>query len=99
MGTMSLRVTDAGSNYIGAEWIWTEAEPPRSRCHPFRPVGRVDVPEDVAAGPDSGFITEAEFVVDGGYDAKDDFPGIMPRLIPPDTIRAGRPPPAGGNLQ
>ena len=44
--------------------------------HDQHPAGRVGTPDDVAAlaafllGPDSGFITGAEFVVDGGMTRK-----------------------------
>ena len=51
------------------------AERARPRQHP---AGRVGTPHDIAAlilfllSPDSGFITGANFTVDGGHDEKDD---------------------------
>jgi NAD(P)-dependent dehydrogenase (short-subunit alcohol dehydrogenase family) len=48
----------------------------REKDHAQHPAGRVGRPEDIAAlvayliGPDSGFITGANFVVDGGMTRK-----------------------------
>jgi NAD(P)-dependent dehydrogenase (short-subunit alcohol dehydrogenase family) len=48
--------------------------------HAFHPVGRVGKPEDVAemcvflAGPNAGFITGQEFVIDGGVTKKMIYP-------------------------
>jgi NAD(P)-dependent dehydrogenase (short-subunit alcohol dehydrogenase family) len=59
-------------NCISPGWIFTKGEPPRPEDHAFHPVGRVGTPDDIAAlvawlvGPESGFVTGAEFVVDGG---------------------------------
>lgn len=59
-------------NCISPGWIETKGDAPRPADHAFHPVGRVGVPDDVAAlaaflaGPDSGFITGSEFIVDGG---------------------------------
>jgi NAD(P)-dependent dehydrogenase (short-subunit alcohol dehydrogenase family) len=67
-------------NCISPGWIFTKGDPPRSEDHAFHPAGRVGTPEDVAAlvaflaGPDSGFITGAEFIVDGGVTRKMIYP-------------------------
>jgi NAD(P)-dependent dehydrogenase (short-subunit alcohol dehydrogenase family) len=59
-------------NCVSPGWIFTKGDPPRPEDHAFHPTGRVGTPDDIAAlvafliGPDSGFITGAEFVVDGG---------------------------------
>jgi hypothetical protein len=71
---------DVRVNCISPGWIFTKGEPPRPEDHAFHPVGRVGTPEDVAAltafllGPESGFITGAEFVVDGGVTRKMIYP-------------------------
>ena len=67
---------DVRVNSISPGWIFTKGDPPRPEDHAFHPVGRVGTPQDVAGlaafllGPDSGFITGAEFVVDGGLTAQ-----------------------------
>lgn len=67
-------------NCISPGWIYTKGEPPRPEDHAFHPAGRVGKPEDIAAlaafllGPDSGFITGSEFVVDGGVTRKMIYP-------------------------
>ncbi|MBW8269141.1 SDR family oxidoreductase [Caldovatus aquaticus] len=59
-------------NCISPGWIHTTGEPLRPEDHAQHPVGRVGQVEDVAAlvswlvGPESGFVTGAEFIVDGG---------------------------------
>lgn len=63
-------------NCISPGWIHTKGEPPRPEDHADHPAGRVGTVEDVAAlaafllGPESGFITGAEFIVDGGMTRK-----------------------------
>ena len=67
-------------NCISPGWIVTKGDPPRAEDHAFHPAGRVGTPEDIAAltaflvGPDSGFITGAEFMVDGGVTRKMIYP-------------------------
>jgi NAD(P)-dependent dehydrogenase (short-subunit alcohol dehydrogenase family) len=67
-------------NCVSPGWIFTKGDPPRTEDHAFHPAGRVGTPEDIAAlvallaGPDSGFITGAEFVVDGGVTRKMIYP-------------------------
>jgi len=67
-------------NCISPGWIFTKGDPPRAEDHAFHPAGRVGTPEDIAAlaaflvGPDSGFITGSEFVVDGGVTRKMIYP-------------------------
>jgi hypothetical protein len=67
-------------NCISPGWIFSKGDPPRGEDHAFHPAGRVGTPEDVAAltaflvGPDSGFITGAEFIVDGGVTRKMIYP-------------------------
>ena len=59
-------------NCISPGWIDVEDEALRPQDHAQHPAGRVGRVEDVAAlaawllGPDSGFVTGAEFVCDGG---------------------------------
>jgi NAD(P)-dependent dehydrogenase (short-subunit alcohol dehydrogenase family) len=71
---------DVRVNCISPGWIFTKGDPPRPEDHAFHPVGRVGTPEDVAAltaflvGPESGFITGAEFVIDGGVTRKMIYP-------------------------
>ncbi len=67
-------------NCISPGWIYTKGDPPRSEDHAFHPAGRVGTPDDIAAlaaflvGADSGFVTGAEFVVDGGVTRKMIYP-------------------------
>jgi NAD(P)-dependent dehydrogenase (short-subunit alcohol dehydrogenase family) len=67
-------------NCISPGWIVTKGPPPTPEEHAFHPAGRVGRPDDIAAlaaflaGPDSGFITGAEFVVDGGVTRKMIYP-------------------------
>jgi hypothetical protein len=71
---------DVRVNCISPGWIFTKGEAPRPEDHAFHPAGRVGVPEDIAAlvaflvGPDSGFITGGEFIVDGGVTRKMIYP-------------------------
>ena len=59
-------------NCISPGWIHTHGETLSAADHAQHPAGRVGTPEDVAAlavfllGADSGFVTGANFVVDGG---------------------------------
>jgi NAD(P)-dependent dehydrogenase (short-subunit alcohol dehydrogenase family) len=59
-------------NCISPGWIDTRGQARRAVDHAQHPAGRVGRPEDVAAlaawllGPESGFVTGAEFLTDGG---------------------------------
>jgi NAD(P)-dependent dehydrogenase (short-subunit alcohol dehydrogenase family) len=63
-------------NCVSPGWIDTAGEALSPADHAQHPAGRVGRPEDVAAlvgwllGPESGFVTGAEFVVDGGMTRK-----------------------------
>jgi NAD(P)-dependent dehydrogenase (short-subunit alcohol dehydrogenase family) len=63
-------------NCVSPGWIDTAGEPLSEADHRQHPAGRVGRPEDVAAlvgwlvGPGSGFVTGANFVVDGGMTRK-----------------------------
>ncbi|WP_424811294.1 SDR family oxidoreductase [Roseococcus sp. YIM B11640] len=63
-------------NAVSPGWIDTHAEKLRPEDHAQHPAGRVGRPEDTAAliawllGPESGFVTGAEFVIDGGMTRK-----------------------------
>jgi len=67
---------DVRVNCISPGWILTKGPEPSARDHAQHPAGRVGTVEDIAAlasfllGPDSGFITGAEFIVDGGMTRK-----------------------------
>ncbi len=67
---------DVRVNCISPGWIDVRGEALRPEDHAQHPAGRVGRVEDIAAlaaylvGPDSGFITGAEFVVDGGMTRK-----------------------------
>jgi len=71
---------DVRVNCISPGWIATHEPAPRDADHAFHPAGRVGTPEDIAGlaaflcGPESGFITGAEFVVDGGVSRKMIYP-------------------------
>lgn len=63
-------------NSISPGWINDPSKKLKASDHQQHPAGRVGVPSDVAklalylAGDQSGFITGADFVVDGGMTAK-----------------------------
>jgi NAD(P)-dependent dehydrogenase (short-subunit alcohol dehydrogenase family) len=67
-------------NCISPGWIATKGPSPTPAEHAFHPAGRVGTADDIAAlaafllGRDSGFITGAEFVVDGGVTRKMIYP-------------------------
>ncbi|MEA2729463.1 MAG: hypothetical protein QOF70_3938 [Acetobacteraceae bacterium] len=71
---------DIRVNCISPGWIWTKGPEPTEAEHAFHPAGRVGRVDDIAGlaaflvGPDSGFITGAEFVVDGGVTRKMIYP-------------------------
>ncbi len=64
------------ANCVSPGWIDVRGETLRHEDHAQHPAGRVGCPEDPAAliawllGPDSGFVTGAEFVIDGGMTRK-----------------------------
>ncbi len=63
-------------NCISPGWIFTKGEAPNAADHAQHPAGRVGTVADVAAlasylvGEESGFVTGAEFVIDGGMTRK-----------------------------
>ena len=63
-------------NCISPGWIDVAGEPLSPEDHAQHPAGRVGVPDDIASlaawllGPESGFVTGAEFVSDGGMTRK-----------------------------
>ncbi len=71
---------DIRVNCISPGWIATKGPVPTPAEHVFHPAGRVGDGADIAAlaafliGPDSGFITGSEFVVDGGVTRKMIYP-------------------------
>jgi NAD(P)-dependent dehydrogenase (short-subunit alcohol dehydrogenase family) len=71
---------DIRVNCISPGWILTKGPEPSTQEHAFHPAGRVGRTEDIAGlaaflvGPESGFITGAEFVVDGGVTRKMIYP-------------------------
>jgi NAD(P)-dependent dehydrogenase (short-subunit alcohol dehydrogenase family) len=71
---------DVRVNCISPGWVLTKGPEPTAGEHAFHPAGRVGKPEDIAAlaaflvGPESGFVTGAEFVVDGGVTRKMIYP-------------------------
>jgi NAD(P)-dependent dehydrogenase (short-subunit alcohol dehydrogenase family) len=64
------------ANCISPGWINSKGEALRPEDHAQHPAGHVGQPEDVASlaawllGPESGFVTGAEFVIDGGMTRK-----------------------------
>jgi NAD(P)-dependent dehydrogenase (short-subunit alcohol dehydrogenase family) len=71
---------DVRVNCISPGWIVTKGDPPRPEDRAFHPAGRVGTADDIAAlaawlvGPESGFVTGAEFIVDGGVTRKMIYP-------------------------
>jgi NAD(P)-dependent dehydrogenase (short-subunit alcohol dehydrogenase family) len=71
---------DVRVNCISPGWIFTKGPEPTAEDHAFHPAGRVGRVEDIAGltaflvGPEGGFITGAEFVVDGGVTRKMIYP-------------------------
>ncbi len=71
---------DIRVNCISPGWIATKGPEPTAQEHAFHPAGRVGRGDDIAGlvaflvGPDSGFITGAELVVDGGVTRKMIYP-------------------------
>jgi NAD(P)-dependent dehydrogenase (short-subunit alcohol dehydrogenase family) len=71
---------DIRVNCISPGWILTKGPEPTGEENAFHPAGRVGRPEDIASfaaflvGPESRFITGAEFVVDGGVTRKMIYP-------------------------
>ncbi len=67
---------DVRVNCISPGWINTQGETLRAEDHAQHPAGRVGRVEDIASmaayllGPESGFITGAEFIIDGGMTRK-----------------------------
>ncbi len=63
-------------NVISPGWIDVTGDPLRANDHEQHPAGRVGRPDDVASlaswllGTGSGFVTGAEFVIDGGMTRK-----------------------------
>lgn len=67
---------DVRANCISPGWIHTKGPPPTPEDHAQHWSGRVGTPDDIAAaaafllGPEAGFITGAELVIDGGMTRK-----------------------------
>ncbi len=67
---------DVRANCVSPGWIDVRGEALRPEDHAQHPAGRVGRPADPAAliawllGPESGFVTGAEFVIDGGMTRK-----------------------------
>jgi len=64
------------ANCVSPGWINSRGGALSHEDHAQHPAGRVGTPEDISAivawlvGPDSGFVTGAEFIVDGGMTRK-----------------------------
>jgi hypothetical protein len=71
---------DVRVNCVSPGWVHHRGPAPTAEEHAFHPGGRVGVPDDIAslvaflAEPDSGFVTGAEFVADGGVTRKMMYP-------------------------
>jgi NAD(P)-dependent dehydrogenase (short-subunit alcohol dehydrogenase family) len=71
---------DIRVNCISPGWIFTQGEALRAEDNAFHPAGRVGQPADIASlaawllGPESRFVTGAEFVIDGGVTRKMIYP-------------------------
>ena len=67
---------DIRANCVSPGWIDTQGSDLGAEDHAQHPAGRVGRVEDVASlvawlvGPESGFVTGAEFVIDGGMTRK-----------------------------
>lgn len=67
---------DVRVNCISPGWVNSRGETLSAQDHAQHPAGRVGTTEDIAAlaafllGPESGFITGAEFIADGGMTRK-----------------------------
>jgi hypothetical protein len=67
---------DIRVNCISPGWIDTQGAPLTRQDHAQHPAGRVGQVEDIAAmaafllGPEAGFITGSEFIIDGGITKK-----------------------------
>jgi NAD(P)-dependent dehydrogenase (short-subunit alcohol dehydrogenase family) len=63
-------------NCVSPGWINSRVETLSEADHAQHPAGRVGTPEDIAAlvawlvGPESGFVTGAELIIDGGMTRK-----------------------------
>lgn len=71
---------DVRVNCVSPGWIFTKGPVPTEEEHEFHPAGRVGKVADIAAmvafllGPESGFVTGSEFMVDGGVTRKMIYP-------------------------
>jgi len=67
---------DVRANVISPGWINTQSAPLSPLDHAQHPAGRAGTVEDIARlaayllGPEAGFVTGTEFVVDGGMTRK-----------------------------
>src|SRR5580693_3299810 len=71
---------DVRVNCVSPGWIFTKGADPTDAEHEFHPAGRVGKVADIASmvafllGPESGFVTGSEFMVDGGVTRKMIYP-------------------------